>query len=129
MRLAKASPAPRRRRWPVLEQKRARALWPQQAGDGGHDCKEIQYWKFLNLGKQRELITTYILTGFGQNPTLGIFAGQGDTADKIAGLFCRLFPESVDLAQAWWEYHDVLAVKHCKTKRVMHEKSTTSRCH
>ena len=100
MRPAKASPAPRRRRWPVLVKQRSRTLWPQQAGDGGHDCKEIQYWKFLKLGKQSELITTYILTGFGQNPTLGIFAGQGDTAEKIAGLFCRLFAESVDLAQA-----------------------------
>ena len=100
MRLAKASRAPRRRRWPVLVQQRSRTLWPQQAGDGGHDCKEFQYWKFLKLGKQSELITAYILTGFGQNPTLDFFAGQGDTADKIAGLFCSLFPESVDLAQA-----------------------------
>ena len=70
MRLAKASPAPRRRRWPVLVQQRSRALWPQQAGDNGRDGKRIQHWKFLKLGKQRERITVSILTGFEQNPML-----------------------------------------------------------
>ena len=73
MRLAKASPAPRRRRWPVLVQQRSRALWPLRAGDSGRDGKKTQHWKFLKLGKQRELITVYILTGFEQNPTLEIF--------------------------------------------------------
>ena len=43
----KASPAPRRRRWPVLVQQRSRSLWPQQAGDSGRDGKKIQHWKFL----------------------------------------------------------------------------------
>ena len=73
MRLAKASRAPRRRRWPVLVQQRSRALWPQQEGDGGRDGKKFQHWKFLKLGKQRELITVYILTGFEQNPMLENF--------------------------------------------------------
>jgi len=100
MRLAKASPAPRRRRWPVLVQQRSRALWPQQAGDGGRDCKNLGHGKLLKLGSAKELMTAYILTGFEQNPMSQFFAGQSDTADKIAGLFCSLFPESVDLAQA-----------------------------
>ena len=73
MRLAKASPAPRRRRWPVLVQQHPRALWPQQAGDSGRDGKRIQHWKLLKLGKQRERITVYILTGFEQNPMLYTF--------------------------------------------------------
>ena len=73
MRLAKASRAPRRRRWPVLVQQRSRALWPKQAGDGGRDGKGIQRWKFVKLGNQRERITVYILTGFEQNPMLEIF--------------------------------------------------------
>jgi hypothetical protein len=100
MRLAKASPAPRRRRWPVLEQQRSRALWPQQAGDGGRDYKNLGHGKLLKFGTAKELMTVYILTGFEQNPMSQFFAGQGDTADKIAGFFWRLFPESVDLALA-----------------------------
>jgi len=100
MHLAKASPAPRWRRWPVLEQQPSRALWPQQAGDGGRDYKNLGHGKLLKLGTAKELMTAYILTGFEQNPMSQFFAGQSDTADKIAGLFCCLFPESVDLAQA-----------------------------
>ena len=73
MRVAEASPAPRWRRWAVLEQQPSRALWPQQAGDNGRDGKKIQHWNFLKLSKQRELITVYILTGFEQNPMLEIF--------------------------------------------------------
>ena len=76
MRLAKASPAPRRRRWPVLVQQRSRALWPQQAGDSGRNGKKIQHWKLMKLGKQRERITVYILTGFEQNPMLEIFVSR-----------------------------------------------------
>ena len=45
----------------------------RQAGDGGRDGKEFQHWKFLKLGKQSKIITTYILTGFEQNPMLEIF--------------------------------------------------------
>ena len=41
--------------------------------DSGRDGKRIQHWKFLKLGKQRERITVYILTGFEQNPMLETF--------------------------------------------------------
>jgi hypothetical protein len=60
----------------VLVQQRSRALWPRQAGDCGRDGKEFQHWKFLKLGKQSKHITTYILTGFEQNPMLEIFVSR-----------------------------------------------------
>jgi hypothetical protein len=67
MRLAKASPARRRRRWPVLVKQRSRTLWPLQAGDDGRDYKNRRHVKFLKLGTENELNTANILTRFEQN--------------------------------------------------------------